>query len=41
MKDNIKIRNNIDNEIVIENITEESIISYDQAMDLINTGKRM
>ena len=38
-KKNVKVRNNMDNEIVIDNLTEESIISYDQVMNVIETGK--
>lgn len=34
----IKIRNNVDNEVVIENLTEQAITSYDDALDLIQKG---
>ena len=37
-KGSIKIRNNVDNEVVIENLTEQAITSYDDALDLIQKG---
>lgn len=39
-KKGIKVRNNCDNEIVIDNLTEQTIISYEEAMELINKGIR-
>ena len=40
-KKGIKIRNNVDNEVVIENLTEQAVISCEEAIALVHKGIRM
>lgn len=40
-KEELRVRNNFDNEIVIDNLSEHTITSYENVMELLKNGISM